>query len=464
MVEQKNIATDTICALATPPGIAGLAVIRVSGPKAFSICDERFTCSTAIDGTPSHHILYGWWMKDSLPLDSVTISVYREPHSYTGEDVVEIGCHGGAFTTEQILSTLLASHARLAEPGEFTRRAFLNRKLDLTQAEAVADIIHAESRIGAQTAARQLSGGFTKRLTTLRQQLLDVIALLELELDFSDEDVEFVDRSSLLSMVTSIITDVELTAAHAHSAEVLRSGFQVAVVGYPNAGKSSLFNALLGRPRAIVSDSPGTTRDYLSETIYVDGYSVHLIDTAGLRDTEDYVELQGITLTRSLIEQSDLVLVVNDSSLGVSHSEALRHELLTTFSLLPVVVIHNKADLLPDFPLDSRGEGSSVEELHLFCSATSGLGLDSVRAMLAKRVRAATDGLTDVLVNARQAQLLTAIGQVLRSAAASIENGYTPDLFAVDIRAAIRLLGDITGESWNPDVLDSIFSRFCIGK
>ncbi|HLP27744.1 MAG TPA: tRNA uridine-5-carboxymethylaminomethyl(34) synthesis GTPase MnmE [Candidatus Didemnitutus sp.] len=451
------ILSDTICALATPPGVAGLAVIRISGQSAFLAADEFFSGSVKLTSAVDHSINYGWWVVDGSRVDSVTAMVFCAPRSYTGENVVEIGCHGGSFVTDQIVGSLLKGGVRLAQPGEFTKRAFMNRKLDLTQAEAVADIIHAESRIGAQTAARQLSGGFTRRIAGLRQQLLDVIGLLELELDFSEEDVEFVDRKSLRSTLQSIIDDVDATAASAHSAEVLRSGLHVAVVGYPNAGKSSLFNALLGRERAIVSDIPGTTRDYLTETLFVDGYSVHLMDTAGLRETEDHIELQGIKLTTSVIEESDLIVVVNDLSVNIDHSMGLVRDIEAKFPNRPVVTVHNKVDVLgaslPPYPLNS-----------VVCSAITGQGLDKLRLLLANHVKNTTSGVSDVLINARQAQLLRSIAGHLRSALSGLDTGLSSDLMAVDIRSSIRLLGDITGESWNPDVLDTVFSRFCIGK
>lgn len=451
------MVTDTICALATPSGVGGLAVVRVSGPKAFELCEEFFRGRLPLREAPDHTIHYGWWVDKGLSIDAVTASVFQNPHSYTGEDVLEIGCHGGVFVVEQLISSLLSSGVRLALPGEFTRRAFMNGKMDLTQAEAVADLIHAESRVSAQVAARQLSGGFTHRLAALRERLLDVIGLLELELDFSDEDVEFVDRSALLALFSEVIADVDITAATAHGAEVLRSGFHVAVVGYPNGGKSSLFNALLGRDRAIVSETPGTTRDYISETIFVAGYTIHLVDTAGLRSTEDQIELQGISLTTSLIEQSELVMLVNDVSLGIHHSDELLVDLRARFTQIPAFIVQNKIDRL------------SVHQLHLMeteisCSALTGFGVDALRTFLLNEVRSATSGVTDVLINARQAALLQSAGESLRSARTGLLGGLTCDLLAVDIRASIRLLGDIAGESWNPDVLESVFSRFCIGK
>lgn len=452
-----HTSNDTICALATPPGIAGLAVIRCSGPHAFAICDGAFRGSTSVAAAADHTIHYGWWEHEGIRIDSVTCSVFRNPHSYTGEDVLEIGCHGGPHTTDQILRSLVSLGARPAEPGEFTKRAFLNRKLDLTQVEAVADLIHAQSRIGAQTAARQLAGGFTRRLAGLRQHLLDVCGLLELELDFSEEDVEFVDRTALLGDLDHAINTASTMASSASSAEVLRSGYYVAVVGYPNAGKSSLFNALLDRDRAIVSEIPGTTRDYLEETIYLDGYTVRLFDTAGIRSTPDTIELQGIRLTTSLIEQSNLVLVVNDVSQGVDHSDPLVAELRPLVGPRPLIMLQNKVDLVDPDILALRTEDVAISTL-------KGLGVASLRERLASYVRTSTEGINDVLVNARQASLLRSIADSLRSARSGVEQGLSSDYIAVDVRAAIRALGDIVGETWSPDILDTIFSRFCIGK
>jgi tRNA modification GTPase len=250
---------------------------------------------------------------------------------------------------------------------------------------------------------------------------------------------------------------VEATASTAHSADVLRSGYHVAVVGYPNVGKSSIFNALLGRERAIVSDVEGTTRDYISEAIILEGYAVHLVDTAGIRKTNDTIELRGISLTRSLVEQSDLVLVVNDGSRGLEHSSGLVADLSREFPSIPIVVIHNKADLAPRQTIADHPDS-------IFCSAHTGEGLRAVTDELVRRVRSSTAGISDVLVNQRQAHLLRSVANHLRSALTGMDRGLSSDFLAVDLRAAIRLMGDISGESWNPDVLDTVFSRFCIGK
>jgi len=452
-IEQR----DTICALATPPGLAGLAIIRVSGKGAVAACAELFHGSTSLTDATDHTIHYGWWHHKGYRIDAVTCTVFRTPHSYTGEDVVEIGCHGGTFVVQQIVDSLTDGSARLAEPGEFTRRAFLNGKLDLTQAEAVADLIHAQTKAGSQTAARQLAGGFTRRLTELRDKLISASGLLEVELDFSEEGYEFISREAFVQALVEGTTYARRLAESARSSEILRSGFYCAVVGYPNAGKSSLFNALLDRPRAIVSHIPGTTRDYLEESVVMDGYTVHLYDTAGLRNTEDTIELQGILLTSSLLEQSNLILVVNDASEGFDHSDPLAADLQATYPLAPVITIQNKMDLV-------QGILSPERDGDIPCSTVSGNGLEALRTELVGHVRRSSSGMNDVLVNARHASLLSKLVEHLESATLAVRSDEPADLIAIDIRACVRILGEITGETWNPDILDAVFSRFCIGK
>ncbi len=448
--------TDTICALATPPGSAGLAVVRVSGPQALQMCSGLFSANKDITEAASHTIMYGWFQWNGARVDSVTAAVFRSPHSYTGEDVVEIGCHGGVFVTEQILDALIEKGARFAQPGEFTRRAFLNGKLDLTQVEAVADIIHAETRVGAQTAARQLSGGFARKLSSIREQLLDIIGLLELELDFSEEDVEFVDRQHLRSLVQELCNDVDTLAQQERSAEVLRTGYHVAVVGFPNAGKSSLFNALLDRPRAIVSAVAGTTRDYLHETVLLEGYNIHLVDTAGLRDASDSIEVQGISLTASVMQESNLILVINDISQGAYHSQGLLDDTRQKYPEARHLLVQNKVDLVQSTP--------STPGDWIVCSANTGHGIESLKNALVRFAKEHGSSPADMLVNARQAQLLRSIGASLRSCMQGMASGLTSEFLAVDLRTCVRLLGEISGETWNPDVLDTVFSRFCIGK
>ncbi|MCS6809427.1 MAG: tRNA uridine-5-carboxymethylaminomethyl(34) synthesis GTPase MnmE, partial [Bacteroidota bacterium] len=296
---------DPICALATPPGAAGLAVIRLSGAGALAIADKCFRGKIPLSQAKTHTILYGVFEREQgherVCIDQVTASVYRAPHSYTGEDVVEFGCHGGVIVSADIIEGLIAAGARHAEPGEFTKRAFLNGKMDLTQVEAVSDLIHAVSRHGSRAAARQLMGGLTRQLEKLREDLIEICGLLELELDFSEEDIEFVDRSTLVNRLERARALCSDLAQSAYASEIIRSGYNVGIIGYPNAGKSSLLNALLGRKRAIVSDMPGTTRDYIDEVIHLQGVAVRFIDTAGFRSSSDMVEVEGIELALKLL-------------------------------------------------------------------------------------------------------------------------------------------------------------------
>lgn len=453
--------SDTICALATPPGVSGLAVVRVSGPDSFHLVDQFFRGSVRCSDARSHTIHVGWWEVQGKKLDNVAVSVFRNPHSYTGEDVVEISCHGGLFVVNHIVESLLSDSIRLAMPGEFTRRAFVNKKLDLTQAEAVADLIHAQSVAGVQTAARQLAGGFTRRLKQLRNELLHAIGLLEVELDFSEEGYEFVSRPEFEKVLQKGITMASELRDSARSAHMLRSGFYCAIVGYPNAGKSSLFNALLMRDRAIVSDIAGTTRDFLDEAITLNGCVVHLVDTAGIRETDDIIETMGIVLATRVVEQSNLVLVINDASFGPLHSNNVVTDLQQRFPQTTVVTVQNKIDLLTE---DQRSQMAGLNGTHILTSATTSDGVSALRSFIESQVEQNASAITDVLINDRQSALLGKLLEYLQAAHFGIANSTPPDIIAIDLRGAISVLGDITGETWNPDVLDMVFSRFCIGK
>jgi len=457
---KEAITSDTICALATAPGLAGLAVVRCSGADSIEICDRFFRGKRRLKDAPSHSILFGWWYHENVAIDSVTISVFRAPHSYTGEEVVEIGSHGGYVVPDQIVSSLLSVGVRHAAPGEFTQRAFVNGKLDMTQVEAVADIIQSQSTIGALTAARQLAGGFTRQLSEIRSELLTLSGLLELELDFAEEDVEFVNRPQLEERAQLLANQCGRLADSARSAEILRSGFHVAVVGFPNAGKSTLFNALLQRNRAIVSDSPGTTRDFLVESIVIDGYVVQLADTAGLRTTKDNVEMQGILLTQSLMDSSNAILVLNDASNGFDASNELVSDIISQYPNRPVLLVHNKVDLATEVPDAIQKDAFGT----IMISAKTGAGLDIIRAWILHSIKESTDSTLEVLVNQRQALLLRAAEQHICAALAAIKGYVPPDLVAIDLRSAVRSIGELTGETWNPDVLESVFSQFCIGK
>ena len=359
----------TICALSTPPGIGGIAVIRLSGEKAFETADKCFKGKSKIIDSESHKILYGKFYNGEILIDSVTISIFRSPNSYTGEDVVEIGCHGGSVIAGEIIKALNNSGASLAEPGEFTKRAFLNGKLDLAQVEAVADLIHSMSVPGSQTAARQLEGRFTAKLDEMRSKLTETAGLLELELDFSEEDIKFSNRDEIKSRLKEIIAFCRDLTESFKSAEILRSGYFIGIAGYPNSGKSTFFNSLLERDRAIVSNTPGTTRDYLEESIMVDGIPVRIIDTAGFRESGDTIEIEGIKFAKSVLKQANLVIVLNDITLSLDNSIPLYNKLKKELNS-DIIYINNKIDLS-----ENKIEANDDE---LYISAKKGTGRNIV--------------------------------------------------------------------------------------
>ncbi len=448
---------DTICAPATPPGVSGLAVIRLSGKDAFTIADRCFHGKHTLADSPSHTIKYGKFYNNVQFLDTVTASVFRAPHSYTGEDTVEFGCHGGIVVSEEIIAALIYQGTRFAEPGEFTRRAFLNGKMDLTQVEAVADIIHAVSSKGSHIAARQLIGGFTNTIRQLRKELLSVCALLELELDFSGEDIEFVDKNRFLTMIDNSISSC-LQISDSTASSILRHGFHVGLAGFPNAGKSTFFNALLNKKRSIVSPIAGTTRDYIQDTFTLNGITISLYDTAGLRnDSDDSIELEGIALTHSLLDSSNLIFVINDLTLGEHHSQSLLHSLQERYPTTKICLIHNKLD-------QSTIPTSIQTDTAFYVSALDGIGINNVKHYIEKIATESTERVTDILLNHRHTALLSSIIVHLTNARTSLINGMSNEFVTIDIRHAITSLGEITGEVLNEAILNTIFSQFCIGK
>lgn len=447
---------DPICALATPPGAAGLAIVRLSGTDCFLIADKLFHGKTTLQAAKSHTILYGTFHKGMLPIDQVTAFVYRAPNSYTGEDVVEFGCHGGRIVSDEIVEALIEAGARHAEPGEFTKRAFLNQKMDLTQAEAVGDIIHAISVQGSHAAARQLMGGFTKRLGELREKLMELCGLLELELDFSQEDIELIDKRLLAEKIEETRGFCIELANSYRSAEIARSGYSVGIVGYPNAGKSSLLNALLERKRAIVSATPGTTRDYIEEMIHLEGSAVRLVDTAGFRESGDMIEVEGIKLAVELLEQCHLILVLNDSTEGKDHSTALLKSLRAKFPDAECQLVHTKLDIL--------GTNTFDTSTALAISTVSGSGMTELKRFLASKAQVAPETVSDALINARQASLLRQAADSLQKAREAALAGESNEFTAIDLRDALKRIGEITGAVWNDDILNTVFGKFCIGK
>ena len=443
---------DTITAPATPAGVSALAVVRVSGPDAITIVDKCFTKSIIkADGYTIH---YGHIIDGDTRVDEVLASVFRNPHSYTGEDSVEISGHGSPYITRRIIETLLKNGARMAEPGEFTMRAFLNQKLDLAQAEAVADMISSNSEASLQMALNQMRGGFSKDIAILRQELIDFAALIELENDFGEEDVEFADREKLKSLIATLLTQIEKLRSSFAAGNVLKNGINTVIAGKPNAGKSTLLNALLNEERAIVSDIAGTTRDTIEEVFTLNGIQFRLIDTAGLRESTDTIEQIGVGKTKESMSKAELLVYLFDIS--ITSPTELAAELKLLPQMDQTILVANKAE---------RGECKPADwpENTVFISAKN----KDIGPLIKELERVASHyelGNETVVNNARHADALAKSSEALQKVLDGIDTELTSDMVALDIRNALYQLGLITGEVTNDEVLDSIFTRFCIGK
>ena len=452
-------AADTICAPATSAGTGAIAVIRVSGPDALAAVDRvvAFRSGTAA-AAKGYTVKFG----NAAGLDDVLVSIFRAPRSYTGEDAAEISCHASPYIVGALLDKLTEAGCRLAEPGEFTRRAYVNGKMDLAQAEAVADVIAASSAAQHRVAMNQLRGGYSAELRGLRAQLLELTSLLELELDFSEEDVEFADRSRLRALLDTACSHCRQLADSFRLGNAIKNGVPVAIVGAPNSGKSTLLNALLRDDRAIVSDIPGTTRDTVEETSVIDGVLFRFIDTAGIREASDEVERLGIERTFRKIGEAEIVLGVVDASMpqeAVSAAISAIAERIDP-ARQKLLILLNKADKA-DGPLSCHPERS--EESVLRISAKHGAGLDELRAALAASTGVASAAGT-LVTNARHAAALREAAASLSAVSDGLDRGIPSDLLAEDLRAALTSLGSITGLITTDEVLGEIFSKFCIGK
>ena len=445
---------DTIVALATG-GTGALSVIRLSGPKAKYIAQAHVARNLA--SVPSHRtVLTLFKTLDKILVDEVLLLCFDHGKSFTGEETVEIHCHGSSYIQSTILQALIASGARMAEPGEFTQRAFANGKMDLSQAEAVADLIASNSRQAHAIALNQMRGGFSHELSNLRDKLIEFASLMELELDFGEEDVAFADRSTLLALVGEVLSKIQRLIKSFELGNAMKDGVPVAIVGAPNAGKSSLLNALLGEERAIVSDIPGTTRDVIEEVLNIDGIRFRLMDTAGIRATTETIEAMGIARSQEKIGRARLVLAISD---GNNHAqlrsdEAWVEEIKAKYPDKTVLWIANKKDL-------NQAQGTD-----LAISALSGDGLEDLKKRMSESIQQDFDVERETVVsNARHVEALQQTHIYLKAAQQGLEQGLPADLVAMDLRAAMRSLGNITGEiELDTDILGMIFSRFCIGK
>ena len=468
-----SLFDDTIAAPATVPGTGAVTLLRVSGPKALRIVSDVVKCeSKSIEETPAGRIRYGVVYNESEEVvDEVLVSVFKAPHSYTGEDSAEITCHASSFVASEILRLLCSAGARMASPGEFTRRAFVNGKMDLAQAEAVADVISSSSSASLKVAINQLRGGFSSELKDIRSRLLEVASLLELELDFSEEDVEFADRPKLAALLDEATSHVNSLASSFRQGNAIKNGVPVAIVGAVNAGKSTLLNALLGEERAIVSDIPGTTRDTVEETLVLDGILFRFIDTAGLREASDTVEQIGVSRSYKKLSEASVVLAVLDVSASEEENESSISDIVSKIdpSSQKLIVLFNKADILDgNINVSLLNESVSFTDnkvIKLYISAKTGFGLDSLRKALSATQKDITlDSDQTIVTNLRHFQALSETGSALSRARASLSSGLTPDLIAEDLRSALYHLGTITGEVTPDEVLGEIFGRFCIGK
>ncbi len=456
-------AADTITAIATPPGAGGIGIVRVSGPLATVIAGSIFARDAGAGTAWESHVLYHGRALDRAgrPLDEALAVVMRGPHSYTGEDVIELHCHGSPVALQGVLQAALARGARLAEPGEFTRRAFLNGRLDLTQAEAVIDLIRARTELGAATAAQQLFGQLSQTLEPVRQMLIDVRARLEVQIDFSEEDVR-VDQGQLVGDIESARERVVTLLDSYRRGKLARDGLRVTITGKPNVGKSSLLNALLREERAIVTAVPGTTRDVVEETADFGGVPVVLRDTAGLRDAADPVEEIGVRRARATIADADVVIALFDTSQPWEAEDDL---VLQAVAARPVVIAFNKSDLTGLFgPEVLPPEIGGAPVLRL--SARTGHGLDDLRAAVVGNDADIGDVVRDrpTVTLARHRDALAKVAGSLALALDGLRAGTAPDLVAVDLQNATDHIAEISGAITNEDVLDRIFSEFCIGK
>jgi tRNA modification GTPase len=439
---------ETICALATPQGIGALAIIRVSGPETFEIVDKIFK-GTKLLQAKANTIHYGNIIDGNKIIDEVLVSVFRAPRSFTKEDSVEISTHGSEFIVRYVLKLLIKNGCRMANPGEFTQRAFLNGQFDLAQAEAVADLISADSEASHQIAINQLRGGFSKKLAILREKLVHFASMVELELDFGEEDVEFADRDDLKELIDELQSEIIPLIASFESGNAIKEGIPVAIIGAPNAGKSTLLNALLNEEKAIVTDIAGTTRDVIEDVVFIEGRKFRFIDTAGIRHTEDIIESMGIERSRKAMHSAKIIIFLFDNEQNKHFLDQLEKE--TTNA--DILWVQNKIDLNEDF--DSKAD--------VKISAKNETGIETLKKALLAKVKLQSSQDTTI-TSLRHYEHLLKANEALSEVLNGLELGITGDFLAQDIRLSLHHLGEITGTITTEDLLANIFGKFCIGK
>ena len=459
--------TDTICATATAQGVGALGIIRVSGPNSISFVNQIFKGKdlTKVD---SHTVHYGFIVRSKLEMqnkeniiDEVMVSVFKAPKTFTAEDLVEISCHGSIYIQQEIVGLLLQNGARLAEPGEFTQRAFLNGRIDLSQAEAVADLISAENQASHKVALNQMRGGISSELKDLREQLINFTALIELELDFSEEDVEFANRSELEELIQNLKFKIQNLLDTFEFGNAIKFGVPVAIIGKPNAGKSTLLNALLNEERAIVSDIAGTTRDTIEETMTIDGITFRFIDTAGIRDTEDVIEAIGVEKAKEKIRQAKIVLHLYEQDIELLRELESELQDKIVFSLLSKI---DKNDWAND-----RYENYLMEHYpnmhHFGISVKTGFNFDKLKKELVDSIKSGVDENAVIITNLRHKEALQNAMESLQNVESGMKMGLTGDLLAFHLRDTLKHIGSITGQiDVDQDILGTIFGKFCIGK
>ncbi len=458
---------DTIAAIATPRGEGGIGIVRVSGPLAIPIACQLFRPSRAIspDELPSHTLTHGYVIDTSSPdevIDEVMLGVMRSPKTYTTEDIVEFNCHGGIVPLTTVLDLVVKAGARLAEPGEFTKRAFLNGRIDLTQAEAVAELIGSKTELSRKTAIQALEGKLSERVNQLSDRLAALLAEIEASIDFPDEDLDFMKVDTQLQAARAVQLDLGQLLETASEGRLIKEGVNAAILGKPNVGKSSLFNTLVRTARAIVTDIPGTTRDTIDETINLNGIPINLIDTAGLRQTKDIVEQQGVQRSRDVLNKAEFLLLMFDASEPLNELDI---ELLQIANSHRAILILNKIDL-PTIVQPQALTNHCPKARVVQTAITEGKGIDALKTAIQEELIGGefVVGESPIVTNTRHQNALFRAQEALNDVITSLENGMPPDLVSVDLRISLDELGDIVGKTTTEDILDRIFSQFCVGK
>ncbi len=455
---------DTIAAISTPPGVGGIGIIRVSGPESEEIGNLLFKHRKKSEHFRTHHLYHGDIVspENGTVLDEVLITIMRKPHSYTGEDILEINCHGGPVILEAILKEVIKAGVRLAEPGEFTRRAFLNNRLDLSQAEAISDMIMARTDKGLDLAIAQLKGHLSEKIKSARSSIIDILALLESSIDFSEEDIEVLPASELTERIQSVINSLEEILSTYHEGKVYRDGISTVIIGKPNVGKSSLLNRLLGEKRVIVASTPGTTRDFIEEVINIKGIPLRITDTAGIRDAEDIIEKEGVELVWEKLSSADIIIIVLDGSEKLTKEDL---EIIEKNRSRNCVLVINKSDLSPMINVEKLNDLLPGKK-PLWLSAKHGDGIPALKEHIRSLIISNKDDRRSdtIITNLRHKTAIEKAVTFISKARENVRDGVSPELASLDLRESLESIGEIIGETVNEEVLDRIFSTFCIGK